>query len=40
MPGGCIACGAAFLLLTNSEDALSKIEDIEERRKTIEEPLQ
>jgi hypothetical protein len=40
MPGGCIACGAAFLFLTNSEDALSKIEDIEERRKTIEEPLQ
>jgi hypothetical protein len=24
MPGGCIACGIAFLLLTNSEDALSK----------------
>jgi hypothetical protein len=39
MTGGCIACGVAFLLLTNSEDALSKIEDIEERRKAIEEPF-
>lgn len=34
MPGGCIACGAAFPLLTNS-GCLSKIEDIDERRKAI-----
>ena len=38
MPGGCIACGVAFLLLTNSR-CLSKIEDIEERRKAIGERL-